>query len=202
MQPFRLYSCHFSVVSGYLVHETVAVGGEAVMAMICWNFVLVLLLTLTALVAPCQPLFQPPAGMSSHGLLTFYHPVVTPASLYSSCLCRSESLCNWTGVLLNRPPSKETWMDVLNRVLVRVWKVLFTEITCNVNTYARGSWRDSVTIFSSFAGWFDLKLRSTLRWWVQRASPSRSMIIWYHCIPCYQSLRFSLGNITSVWCTS
>lgn len=61
MQPFRLYSCHFSVVSGYLVHETVAVGGEAVMAMICWNFVLVLLLTLTALVAPCQPLFQPPA---------------------------------------------------------------------------------------------------------------------------------------------
>lgn len=34
------------------------------MAMICWSFVMVLLLTLAALVAPSQPLFQPPAGPS------------------------------------------------------------------------------------------------------------------------------------------
>lgn len=34
------------------------------MAMICWSFVMVLFLTLAALIAPSQPLFQPPAGPS------------------------------------------------------------------------------------------------------------------------------------------
>lgn len=33
------------------------------MASICWSFVMVLLLTLAALIAPSQPLFQPPAGV-------------------------------------------------------------------------------------------------------------------------------------------
>jgi hypothetical protein len=52
------------------VYEVV---GEAAMAMICWSFVLMLLLTLTALVAPSQPLFQPPAGMSILDLFTCCH---------------------------------------------------------------------------------------------------------------------------------
>lgn len=57
------------------------------MAMICWSFVLMLLLTLTALVAPSQPLFQPPAGpyhMHARDLETSKAAIENQTPLYAS----------------------------------------------------------------------------------------------------------------------
>lgn len=82
------------------------------MATICWSYVLVLLLTLAALIAPSQPLFQPPAGeVSSPVVFAFarFHECADQWLIGRGCFCETLiMICDSSGYELR---STRTQMD-------------------------------------------------------------------------------------------